>query len=91
MSENQSQIGVAELAELVAQLSARVEQLEAQLAAVYNPDELPDDVLLAISAAVAAYLGKRATIKQVHFKRGSSWALQGRAALQQSHYIRPTR
>jgi methylmalonyl-CoA carboxyltransferase large subunit len=74
---------VADLKALVAELGARVRTLEEQ-AAQRHP-EVSEDVLLAISAACAAYLGKRATIKQVHLSRGSAWASQGRAAAQQSH------
>jgi methylmalonyl-CoA carboxyltransferase large subunit len=74
---------VAELSALVAELSARLRSLEDQ-AALWHP-EVSEEVLLAISAACAAYLGKRATIKQVHLRRGSGWASQGRAAAQQSH------
>ena len=74
---------VAELKALVAELVGRVQTLEEQ-AAQRHP-EVSEDVLLAISAACAAYLGKRATIKQVHLRRGSTWASQGRAAAQQSH------
>jgi methylmalonyl-CoA carboxyltransferase 12S subunit len=74
---------IAELKALVAELSARVQTLE-EVAARQHP-EVSEDVLLAISAACAAYLGKRATIKQVHLRRGSTWTAQGRAAAQQSH------
>jgi methylmalonyl-CoA carboxyltransferase large subunit len=74
---------VAELKALVVELSARVQHLE-EVAAKEHP-EVSEDVLLAISAACAAYLGKRATIKQVHLRRGSTWASLGRAAAQQSH------
>jgi methylmalonyl-CoA carboxyltransferase large subunit len=74
---------VAELKALVAQLGTRVQALEEQVA--HSHPEVSEDVLLAISAACAAYLGKRATIKQVHLRRGSGWASQGRYALQQSH------
>lgn len=74
---------IAELKALVAELSARVRTLE-EVAAKQHP-EVNEDVLLAISAACAAFLGKRATIKQVHLRRGSSWAAQGRAAAHQSH------
>ena len=72
---------VAELKALVAELAARVQTLEEAL----RHPEVSEDVLLAISAACAAYLGKRATIKQVHLHRGTSWAAQGRAVVQQSH------
>ncbi|MDQ1536344.1 MAG: methylmalonyl-CoA carboxyltransferase subunit [Actinomycetota bacterium] len=88
MSESEGTIAdqatIAELKALVAQLVDRVQTLETQ-AAERHP-EVSDDVLLAISAAVAAYLGKRATIKQVHLMRGSTWATQGRQA-QQGHAV----
>jgi methylmalonyl-CoA carboxyltransferase large subunit len=74
---------VAELKALVAELVARVQTLEEQ-AAQRHP-EVSEEVLLAISAACAAYLGERAKIKQVHLRRGSGWASQGRAAAQQQH------
>jgi methylmalonyl-CoA carboxyltransferase large subunit len=73
----------AGLRALVGELAARVQLLEEQ-AASRHP-EVSEDVLLAISAACAAYLGERATIKQVHLRRGGGWASQGRAAAQQSH------
>jgi methylmalonyl-CoA carboxyltransferase large subunit len=74
---------VIELKAVVAELAARVQTLEEQ-AAQRHP-EVSEDLLLVISAACAAYLGKRATIKQVHLHRGSTWASQGRAVVQQSH------
>jgi methylmalonyl-CoA carboxyltransferase large subunit len=74
---------VAELVALVAQLADRVQLLEEQ-AATRHPD-VDEEVLLAISAACAAYLGHRARVKQVHLRRGSGWASAGRAAAQQSH------
>ena len=74
---------VAELRALVAELAARVHTLE-EVAAKQHP-EVSEDMLLAIAAACAAYLGKRATIKQVHLHRGGAWATQGRTAVQQSH------
>ncbi|WP_409484571.1 hypothetical protein [Arsenicicoccus dermatophilus] len=76
---------VAELQSLVADLTARLEALEAVVGA--KADEVPSEVLLAISAAVAAYLGKRATVKQVHLRRGSAWSSQGRSDIQHSHQI----
>jgi len=74
---------VAELRALVAELATRVQTLE-DVAAQWHP-EVTEDVMLAISAACAAYLGKRATIRQVHLNRGGAWASQGRTAVQQSH------
>jgi len=74
---------VAELKTLVAELLARVQTLE-ELVAKQHP-QVDEDLLLAISAACAAFLGKRATIKQVHLRRGATWASQARAAAQESH------
>jgi methylmalonyl-CoA carboxyltransferase large subunit len=74
---------VAELKALVAELAARVQTLEEQ--ATQRHPEVSEDVLLAIAAACAAYLGKRATVKQVHLRRSITWASQARYAAQQSH------
>jgi len=74
---------VAELKARVAELAARVQTLEEE--ATQRHPAVSEDVLLAISAACAAYLGKRATIKQVHLRRGGAWATQGLATVQQSH------
>ena len=74
---------VAELKALVAELSARLAALEEERA--QRPVEVGEDVLLAISAACAAYLGKRAVVKQVHLARDSAWATAGRSAVQHSH------
>ena len=74
---------VAELRALVAELAARVQTLEEVTA--QNHPQISEEMLLAIAAACAAYLGKRATIKQVHLRRGNTWAAQARAAAHQSH------
>jgi methylmalonyl-CoA carboxyltransferase large subunit len=87
--------GVPDLAELLSrvdELTRRVEWLEA--AVVEGPPTagtLPPEVVLAISAAVAAYLGKRATIRQIHLSGTTTWAQQGRAAIQASHGFSHTR
>ena len=47
--------------------------------------------MIAISAAVAAYLGHRAKVKQVHYRTGATWAQQGRAVVQGRHDTHPTR
>ena len=84
MSEtNEPTETIAELKALVAELVARVETLE-QEAAQRHP-EVSEEVLLAISAACAAYLGERAKVKQVHLRRGGAWATQGLATVQQQH------
>ncbi len=68
---------VEELRQLVAQLQERIATLEQKV--TQQHPELSEETVLAISAAVAAYLGKRARIKQVHLLRGGGWVSQARA------------
>jgi methylmalonyl-CoA carboxyltransferase large subunit len=81
---------MSETNEIVAELKAHLLKLEARVqildeeAARRHP-EVSEDVMLAIAAACAAYLGKRATVKQVRLHRAGGWASQGRASVQQSH------
>lgn len=83
---------VAELLEAVRSLSERVEHLEAELAQRREEDPgVPDDVAIAISAAVAAFLGHRATVKQMHYRTGQAWAQQGRVVVQGRHNIHGSR
>ena len=83
---------VAELVEAVRSLSERVAQLEAELAQrrEQNPG-VPEDVAIAISAAVAAFLGHRAKIKQMHYRTGQAYAQQGRVVVQAHHNIQRPR
>jgi methylmalonyl-CoA carboxyltransferase large subunit len=78
----------AQLLTLIQDLTRRIEWLEASLEdGTHAPTDVPPDVVLAISAAVAAYLGKRATVRQIHLSGSTSWAQQGRAAVMASHGI----
>lgn len=79
-----------ELLELVKGMSTRLETLESEVAALkgHQPGaEIPDDVLMAICAAVSAYLGNRAKVKAVRFSRGPAWTQQGRRDVQ--HHVIP--
>ena len=49
--------------------------------------EITEEELLAISAAVAAYLGVRAHIRQIRLIRTRAWAQQGRVSIQASHRL----
>ena len=76
---------VAELLATVQALAARIDSLETELATVradLPPREVPEDVVLAIAAAVSAFLGHRARLTQVHYRTGQAWTEQGRAAVQ---------
>jgi methylmalonyl-CoA carboxyltransferase large subunit len=78
----------AELLARIEELARRVEWLEAsQSDGPHVPTTVPPDVVLAISAAVAAYLGKRAKVRQIHLADSVSWAQQGRATVMASHTI----
>jgi methylmalonyl-CoA carboxyltransferase 12S subunit len=50
-------------------------------------ESISEEVLLVISAAIAAFLGKRARIRQIRLLGGGAWAQQGRAYIQASHRI----
>ena len=52
-----------------------------------RPEPIAEEILLVMSAAVAAFLGERAHIRQVRLISSSSWALQGRVSIQASHYF----
>ncbi len=84
---------LSELGRVVADLQKRVGRLEAELAgtkrklAEHGP--VPFDTILAITGAVAAYLGKKATVRQIHYSSGpaASWTRSGRSAIHRSHAI----
>ena len=82
MSEPSSEPTVAEQLGVVRSLSERVEQLEAVVARQSPAPQVPEDVVVAISAAVAAFFGHRAKVKQVHYRTGAAYAQQGRAVVQ---------
>lgn len=58
------------------------------LAAAAPPGEITEDELLAISAAVAAYLGVRAHIRQVRLIQSAAWGQVGRLNVHASHQRR---
>ena len=49
--------------------------------------EITEQELIAISAALAAYLGVRVRIKQIRLLSSHAWAQQGRVSIQASHYL----
>lgn len=50
-------------------------------------EAISEEILLVISAAVAAFLGERAHIRQVRLISSGGWALQGRVFIQASHSL----
>jgi methylmalonyl-CoA carboxyltransferase large subunit len=78
----------------VTQLRERVATLEGARATPTPPastapvaDGLSEELVLVISAAIAAYLGKRPHIRQIRLLRSDAWAQQGRATIQASHVL----
>jgi methylmalonyl-CoA carboxyltransferase large subunit len=50
-------------------------------------ESISEEVMLAIAAAVAAYLGERAHIRVVRLVPSQAWAQQGRVSIQASHRL----
>jgi len=75
---------VAELLETVRALTERVARLESSLQE-QEAAGIPEEVVIAITAAVAAFLGHRAKVTQLHYRTGAAYAQQGRAVVQGHH------
>jgi len=76
----------------VSRLSERVAALEAAArpAAPVPPAVaagLSEELVLVISAAIAAYLGKKPHIRQIRLLRSDAWAQEGRTTIQASHAL----
>jgi methylmalonyl-CoA carboxyltransferase 12S subunit len=93
------QAQLAALSERVEQLEAgttkplSAEPVLAEPLAAENPlpeavkPDLTEEELLAISAAIAAYMGVRVHIRQIRLLSSRTWAQQGRASIQASHNV----
>ncbi len=79
----------------VARLGERVAGLEkangrasaAAPAPAPTAEGLSEELVVVISAAIAAFLGKRAHIRQIRLLGSAAWAQQGRATIQASHAL----
>jgi methylmalonyl-CoA carboxyltransferase large subunit len=91
---------IADLEAQIGELTRRLAELEArgappapapavapQAAAAPAPEGITEEELLAISAAIAAFLGVRAHIKQIRLVSTNAWAQQGRVSIQASHTL----
>ncbi len=58
-------------------------------AAAAKPDApgITEEEILAVSAALAAYLGVRLRIRQIRLLGSPAWAQQGRVSIQASHQL----
>ncbi len=100
---NSSQVAEAleALRQELARLGERVAALEGAAgvkprpAVAPPPDEkrpagaegLSEELVLVISAAVAAFLGKQPHIRQIRLLGSAAWAQQGRTTIQASHAL----
>jgi len=50
-------------------------------------DGLSEELILVIGAAIAAFVGKKAHIRQIHLIGSAAWAQQGRVTIQASHEL----
>jgi len=90
----QLQAQIAELTKRLAEVERQAVQpaAAAPVAAAAAPAapasaEITEEELLAISAAIGAYLGVRAHIRQIRLVSSMAWAQQGRVSIQASHRL----
>ncbi|SER88856.1 methylmalonyl-CoA carboxyltransferase 12S subunit [Propionibacterium cyclohexanicum] len=73
---------------LITTLATRLAALESEVGALKAASPgIPEDVVVAISAAVSAYLGNDGSVQAIRFAPSPNWIRQGRRALQ-NHSIR---
>ncbi len=76
----------AELLDLVKALTERIEGLELKIKTLeLKTADVPEEAMVAIAAAVAAYLGHRAKRRQRHLSTGRNWTSATRRS-QLSHH-----
>lgn len=88
------QVTRAEFEALKAEIASLKEMIRGlSPASPAKAEGIPEEHLYAISAAIAAYFGKRATIKIVRRaeEAGDSWRTQGRVSVAASHHLTRTR
>jgi methylmalonyl-CoA carboxyltransferase 12S subunit len=84
---------IDDLASRVARLEARAEPAPARATEAPAPvpapaaEAIPEHVVLALAAAVAAFLGERAHIRTIRLISSAAWAQQGRVWVQASHRL----
>lgn len=76
-----SEMSMQALQEQLHTLTERVATLEARLAAITADQEIPEEDLVIIGAAVAAYFGHKARVRAVRYGRQSNWAAATRERL----------
>jgi methylmalonyl-CoA carboxyltransferase large subunit len=77
---------LAQMREEIDALKRRLNALEGSAVRTLAPAAPSEEDLLDISAAVAAFLGVRARIRQVRLVQSSAWAQVGRIGTHASHH-----
>jgi methylmalonyl-CoA carboxyltransferase 12S subunit len=83
--------GLEAVRQELSRLADRVAALEARSGSVLatgsetTAEGLSEELLLVLSAAVAAYLGKKVPIRAIRLLGSAAWSHQGRATIQASH------
>ena len=78
MSSKKQDLSNAELAALVEQLQQRVDKLEAHVANLVASRPIPEEDLLVIAAAAAAFLGYKGNVKAVSYAGKTGWSAASR-------------
>ena len=82
---------VAKLQERIARLEGRAAAEPAALAPAPAPaaaeEDIPEEIVLVLSAAIAAFVGMRPRIRQIRLLGSAAWAQQGRVSIQASHHL----
>jgi methylmalonyl-CoA carboxyltransferase large subunit len=97
-----AKVTISKLSATVEQLQAQMAELSRRLARYEVQDVLPlptvrveqeitaiitEEELILISAAIGAYLGVHAHIRQIRLVSTTAWAQQGRVSIQASHRL----
>lgn len=80
MSNETNDLSTAELVGLVKQLQRRVDELEASVSSLVATRPIPEEDLLVIAAAAAAYMGYKGKVKAVRYSSLTGWSAAGRRA-----------
>jgi methylmalonyl-CoA carboxyltransferase 12S subunit len=78
---------VARLGERVAALEATAGRKPAAAPAPAPAEGLSEELVLVISAAIAAFLGKAPRIRQIRLLGSAAWSQAGRVTIQASHAL----
>ena len=77
----------ADLAEDRAAVAVKAPETTPPAAQPVDTSELNEELILIISAAIAAFLGKKPHIRQIRLIGSGAWAQQGRVMIQASHAL----